>query len=513
MADSFEEDSFEPDDRPRTEGGAQGGGGSDSAPSKPIPKRDRMGGLKEFLKSWANTAALGAGPQIEGGMAAVMQDFNNLIEGEPLNPKVTPLDAYREVRDMGKREHADAEKTAAGNIAKLPGMLMTPSPVKVAPGASIPKRALAGAVVSGPTAAISSIAQSPIDLTQEHSMKEYLDLLKDTGTAFGVGTLTGAGTGAGLGLLEKPLRSTARKLPMDILGVGEPARRSMQRQGIYDEAGDELLKLVRPLRSGMRKGSLTEDVLDELQKRGKNIGAAEAAIDAAAPDGVMTTEDLAESIRDRSTPYQRGSVQDKQVAKRMGREADNAMLNHGDLLPEVPAPVSLAEAEAFKQRFGPAVAKQLRHAGEPAAKTDALAETYRALKNANEEAARAVDPKLAEQFTNAKKRYQLLAAPAEGANIERSGMRSSDFDWGEMLSSAPAPDSALSKLVQNSALAAAIKAPIDLAGRAYGRGTAAKLSEFLANKAQQNTGGSAVGIGSAEALEPWSRFLREEEQP
>lgn len=508
------------DERPRTEGGAEGGGGSDSAPPKSIPHQSKFGGPADFLKSFADTAALGAGPQIEGVMAAIAQDGSNLLNGEPLHPKTTPAEAYEAVRDMGEREHAESAKTAVGNIAQLPGMLATPIPVKALPrSAALGQKALRGGVVGGGVGAVQGAINSSADLTSKDDVfKQYAQMLLDAGAGGVGGFAAGTVTGGTLGLLEKPLRSTARKLPMDMLGVGEPARRSMQRQGIYDDAGDELLNLIRPLRSGMRKASLTEDAVTELQKRGIGLDDAIEAVDQAAPTGVTDTGAMAAATRGRASPFAVGSVQDKQVAARMNKEANNMLTNHGDLLPEVPAPLSLAEAEAFKQRFGPAVAKQLRHAGEPAAKTDALAETYRALKNANEEAARAVDPALAGDFIGAKKSYQRLAAPLEGANVERAGMRSSDFDWGDALTN-PAPPAPgwLAKLTNSVPVAGPlITGGLNLAGRAYGRGTAAKLAEFLANGAEANTGGGVGGIAgqSAESalLGPYLDLLEPENQ-
>lgn len=507
MADSFEEDSFEPDDRPRIEGGAGGVGGSDTTPPKSIPKRTKTGTLSDFLKSWANSAALEAGPQIEGGMAAVMQDAKNLFEGNPLNPDVTPLDAYRAVRDMGKEEHRAAEGTAMGNIAKLPGMLSTPIPTKAKPNATVAQRAWQGAKVGAPVGALSAAAQSPIDLTQSHPLEEYAQFLAETGTGFVGGGLLGAGAGATVGAIERPARDVARKLPMDMLGVGEAHRRAMQRSGVYDQAGDDLLALVRPFRSGMRKGSLTDDALAELQKRGQHLGDVEAALDAKTGGRTVHPGSMATEVLRGTKPYLEGSLQDKQVASRMGKEAENLLASLGD------EPVPLSKAEEFKQRFGPGVAKLLKHAGEPAAKTTALGETYRSLKNANEAAAHRISPELAAKFRAAKESYSRLAAPLEGANVERSGMRGSDFDWGEILANSPAPDSALSQLTKNSALAAAVKAPLDIAGRAYGRGLAANAAEFLANRAAKNTGGGVAGMTSAETLAPWARFIVDEEQP
>lgn len=506
-------------------GGSEGGalGGAEGVPKPLEQPKKKFGSLLNFLQTMGNEALLGAGPQIEGGMAAVAQDAKNLFAGEPFNPKVTPLEAYKTQRDISKDEYAEAADTVTGNAGKLPGMMLTPVPVKALPrGAGILAKAKQGAKVGAGVGALSGAVSSDVDLTKDNPLEDYAKLLLDTGAGAGGGAVGGGVLGGAFGLAEKPLRSTARRLPMDMLGVSEPARRSMQKQGIYDKAGDALLELVRPLRSGMRKGSLTEDALAELGKRGENVGATEAAIDAAAPSGAVTTGSQVDAIARRAEPFKGGSLQDKQVARRMEGEAKNLLDTLGSTDPEIGARIPLAEAEAFKQRFGPAVGKQLRHAGEPAAKTDALAEVYRALKEANEAGAKEVSPQLADDFVKAKKDYQTLAAPLEGANVERSGMRSSDFDWGDALSQPETP--LIEKLAAAGVpkwMAGAVLTPMNLAGRAYGRGATANLAEFLANRAANNTGGNFGGRGGArggqsavDALEPWARFLlKDEEKP
>ncbi len=460
-------------------GGAQGGGGSDKAttPRYVEPERHQLGGLGDIARGWVNNITQGGAPTLEGLGAGYIQDAKNLLAGEPFHPKVTPREAMKAVQAQGIEDHEKSADTWAGKFAGGLGMLMTPGlpgPVK---DASTWQRAKQAANIGGGVGAANAAFNSKADLTKP-DLDNIKRFLVDTGEGYAGGAVTGGLLGGGAAAVEPVLRSTARKLPMDMLGVSTPARRSMMKQGIYDAAGDDMLKLVRPFRSGMH-----------------------------------------DKIQSRAEPFRAGSLQDKQVAGRMDKEAKNLLESIGSTDPEVGARISLAEAEKFKQRFGPQVAKEIRHAGEPAAKTTALAETYRGLKNANEEAARAVSPELADKFVKSKKAYSRLAAPLEGAGVDRAGMKSSDFDLGSMLNDAPAPGSFLSKLGELPG-AGLVKVPLDLAGQAYGRGTAAKFAEFLANRAKNNTGGIVGGRAGGHGMQslahakgtPWAKFLHPEDE-
>jgi hypothetical protein len=482
------------------EGGAEGG---NEGPSKPLDRGTlQPGTIKDFAKSLANTAALHAGPQIEGVIGAVAHSAT-----DPMQLNGTDLDAYRAVRDMGAEEHARSANTMAGKAAEIPGMLATPIPVKgLGPGASVGAKAARGAMVGGVAGLIQGAATSKGDLTKMSTPQIKQVLLDSLFSGVG-GAVAGGALGGAMGVAEPPLRSTARKLPMDMLGVGEPARRSMQRQGIYDQAGDTLLSLVRPFRSGMRKGSLTEDALAELKARGENLDDVISSLDTKSGGKTVNPGSMAVSVLRGAESFSKGGLQSKQVADRMGAEAEGLLESLGD------QPIPLARAEKFKStEFGPGVAKLLRHAGEPAAKTTALGETYRALKTANEAGAANVDPALAQKFIAAKQRYGELAAPLEGANVERSGMRSSDFDLGDLAGNAPMPDSLLAK-VGNSipGVGPLLVAGGNAVGRAYGRGMAANAAEFAANRMANNTGGGVGGQSAASLLQPYLDLLHDEE--
>jgi len=471
-------------------------------------RHQRRGDLGDTAKAWADTAALGAGPQIAGAIGAVANAVTNPL-GDRVPGGTSDVDAYRSVRDDTAKELNSSHDTMMGGLGDTVGVFSTPVPVKsLGPGATVGQKALQGAKVGAVAGAIHGGATSSADLTKMDSanLKRFiLDSLFEGAS----GAAGGGLTGAAMSTAETPLRSASRKLPMDMLGVSEPARRSMQRQGIYDAAGDDLLALVRPGRSGMRKGSLTKDALAELTRRGESLDDIIGAVDARSPGGTVTTGSMADAIQGRAKPFSGGSLQDKQVASRMNKEASNLLDTLGSTDPEIGARIPLTEAEAFKQRFSPAVAKDLRHAGEPASKTTALAETYRALKGANEAGVAEVSPELAAKFVDAKKAYGRIAAPLEGANVERSGMRGSDFDLGALLSEGPQPKSVLEKLGEIPG-AGFVKVPLDLVGRAYGRGLAANAAEFGANRMANNTGGVVGASLADEGLRRWLRLLKPE---
>lgn len=469
---------------------------ANEAQQRAMANTTRRGTVRDALNSAADTAALGAGPQIAGVMGAVAN--------AALNPGTDDLAAYRDVRDESAKDLAASESTTMGQAAKPIGMLATPIPVKsLGPEAGAAAKAEQGMKVGGAVGAVHGAATSKGDLTKM-STDDLVRVALD-GIFGGIeGGLGGAAAGGAAGAAEVPLRSTARRLPMDMLGVGEAARRSMQKQGIYDQAGDDLLSLVRPFRSGMRKTSLTKDALEELKARGVSLDDSIAAVDAKSGGKTVNPGSMAVSTLRGAKPHVEGNLHDKQVAGRMGDEAENLLESLGD------QPISLAKAEEFKQRFSPAVAKLLKHAGEPAAKTTALGETYRSLKTANEAGAANVDPKLAADFIKAKQNYNRLAAPLEGANVDRANVRGSDMEWGDALNQPETPF--MSKLAEAGIpkwMSGAVVTPLNLAGRAYGRGAAANAAEFLANRLSKNTGGV---VGADVPAEAWSRFTKRDDE-
>lgn len=465
------------------------GGEPESDRQRAQANTKRAGNAEDFRLAFADKAALGGGPQIAGAIGALANAATQGFQDKP----TSDLDAYRSVRDDSAKDIALAEETNAGDVGGAIGMLATPIPGKPLPkGAGALKHAVRGGKVGAGAGALHGALNSEADLTKtDDGWGKYASLLKDTVVGGVGGGLTGAATGGALGALEKPARQTARKLPLDMLGVTEPARRAMESKGISDASGDALLELIRPGRSGMRKGSLTEDAVAALGKRGQGVEGSIDAIDAVTGGKTVSPDSMAVSVLRGSKPYTKGGLQSKDVAGRMGDEAENLLASLGD------EPISLADAERFKsEEFGPAVAKELKMAGEPASKTKALADTYRAIKTANEAAAANVDPALARDFMNSKEAYQVLAAPLEGANALRSGMKGSDFDWGEALSTPDTP--LIDKLAQAGVprwMAGAVVTPLNLAGRAYGRGATAKGLELLADKATQGVGGGAAGTG------------------
>ena len=171
---AFDEAAFE------SAAGEAGHGGHDpykdgSTAHQPTEPIVTQGGPLDAVKNFANTAALGAGPQIEGAIAALAQGPANdigvikgLLAGQTLEDskklnRVSPLETYRGVRDMGTQEHKASENTLYGMAAAPIGALATPIPIKG--GATLPSKALRGGLVGFGTGAGHSLATAPEDLT------------------------------------------------------------------------------------------------------------------------------------------------------------------------------------------------------------------------------------------------------------------------------------------------------------------------------------------------------------
>ena len=112
----------------------------DTSPTVP------QGTLADAAKSFANKAALGAGPIIAGGIGALANAATQGFADKP----TSDLDAYRAVRDDSARELESSENTTAGQAVTPLALIATPVPVKgLGPGASVGQKALQGAKVGG----------------------------------------------------------------------------------------------------------------------------------------------------------------------------------------------------------------------------------------------------------------------------------------------------------------------------------------------------------------------------
>src|SRR5262245_31071065 len=96
---------------------------------QPTEPTTPMGTWGDAAKTFANKAALGAGPQIAGAMGALA---NAATQG--FQDKTTShLDAYRSVRDDTAKQLKASENTLAGQAVAPLATIATPIPVKALP--------------------------------------------------------------------------------------------------------------------------------------------------------------------------------------------------------------------------------------------------------------------------------------------------------------------------------------------------------------------------------------------
>jgi hypothetical protein len=179
----------------------------------------------DAVKTFANKAALSAGPQIAGAMGAVMHSATN-----PMQRGTSDLDAYRSVRDDTARELQDSENTQWGEAVAPLGVIATPVPVKALPmGATGGARAAQGAKVGGGAGFIHGAATSSGDLTKMDGAN-WGQVLKDALVSGGAGAGGGAIAGPMLGGAERGLRSTAETQALRAAGMRGGISNQVQKQ-------------------------------------------------------------------------------------------------------------------------------------------------------------------------------------------------------------------------------------------------------------------------------------------
>lgn len=135
---------------------------------------------------WSTLASAAHGPAmamegpVAGSWAALKQDAKNLLAGTPLNPEVTPLDAYRKERDRiqdAQKENLERHPWApiVGSIVASPGSAAT-LPGRVAMGMG--------------QGAVYGLGSSDADLTKGEFAEAGKDIAKNAGIG-GAGALAG----------------------------------------------------------------------------------------------------------------------------------------------------------------------------------------------------------------------------------------------------------------------------------------------------------------------------------
>lgn len=199
---------------------------------------------KQNEDMWSTLASAAHGPAmamegpVAGSWAALKQDAKNLLAGTPLNPEVTPLDAYRKERD--RVEGSQKENLQRHPFAPVVGsVLASPGSAPTAAG-----RIGMGMLQGG----IYGLGSSDADLTEG----EFTEAGKDIAKGVGIG---GAGALAGevLRLPGKWLANRAQRLSDSThaaeLAAEEEARQAAvaSARGAYGgevSSGQRILEMV-----------------------------------------------------------------------------------------------------------------------------------------------------------------------------------------------------------------------------------------------------------------------------
>lgn len=375
---------------------------------QPTEPPDEQGTPWDGAKEWANKAAVGAGPQVEGAMGAIA---NSLTQGFQDKP-TSDLDAYRFVRDEGKKEHDRAAKTTFGKLGGTAGMVSTPMPFgKVGPGASTLDRAYSGALTAGGVGLVSGAAQSEGDLTKGEFGKVLKDSLVSGAGAVPIGMTFGAVSRAPAAAGEAA-QVGAKKLALGSLAMTPSERAALAASGKGNAAADALVGVGgKPGLLGFSRGGTAEHVAHGLDSAGRDIGDIKNAIDArkggatVLPDVLADDTEAAARAHGRAnTPEEAGTPEAAAVMRDLLARAERQRNFGGGKA------MSLADAEAtFKSPLNDAARKVKSSTTEPPASALARKLARDAAAGSNERAAEAglsvLEPSLAGKYGPAKERY------------------------------------------------------------------------------------------------------------
>lgn len=465
----------------------------DTSPSMP------RGTPLDAVRTWANTAALHAGPQIAGAMGAVMHAATN-----PMQQGTSDLDAYRDVRDETAKQLAQSENTQMGEIAKPLGVLSTPMPVTPMKGMTAPQRAWQAAKVGGATQAIEGLATSKGDLTKLDGGEWKAALASALGRGV-IGAGGGALTGPFLGKTENVARKTAEEQALRAAGLQAGIKNSLKTDlGLnnMDEAralGRRFLDegLIPPVGSSESVAKRAEALEGQA---GNTIGSVlNKAEVSGSKYGFDTGADEVRQMLDRETAV----ADDLSGAK--ARSFADAFEKQGARTPGSFIGANKAKSDAWKSaRFDEdaPMAAQLYRKAVGTARDDienqvaaALGpEDAAALRGANEKFGVAADA-------------QKLAANESQRRAARKGITMGDV-LALTTGGTAGGFSGHPGLGVGGGLAAALGLK---AFDKYGHSSASRFADFLAKRAANNTGGVAGGA-AANALAPYLEVLGEEQK-
>lgn len=197
------------------------GGPAAHQPTDPVM---RQGTGWDAAKSFANKAALGAGPQIAGALGALAH-----ATVQPFDQNASDLDAYRYVRDETANDLKSSENTTAGQAVAPLAFLATPIPGKgLGRGASILDKAKAGAKVGAGIGGVTAVVNSKTDLTRptpENVKRALVDALLGTT----LGAAGGGVAGGALGVAEPALSNTAEEQALRAAGLRGGIKNSLKK--------------------------------------------------------------------------------------------------------------------------------------------------------------------------------------------------------------------------------------------------------------------------------------------
>lgn len=172
----------------------------------------RTGDAVDAVKSAADAAALGGGPQIAGVIGALANAAVNP------GPGTRDLDAYRSVRDDTAKDLAFAEDSLAGKGGSVVGAMLTPGLPSAAKGATAPERVAQAAHVGGLVGGANAAFRSPVDLTKPtpEGIKQFVG---DVGGGYATGLGGGAVAGGALSSVANPARSLAEEQALRAAGL------------------------------------------------------------------------------------------------------------------------------------------------------------------------------------------------------------------------------------------------------------------------------------------------------
>lgn len=476
----------------------------------PIP----TGTLADAAKTWANKAAAGAGPQIEGAMGAAMQyakDPNTaaMLQAAQLAGAKTPddstlLDAYRAVRDMGAKEHAASENTLMGKAVAPIGVMSTPIPIKPAAGMSVPERAWQSTKVGGGVGGLSALANSPADLTKmdapnlERGAADFL-------LGVGGGGVTSAILGGSSAAAESPTRQLAEQQALRAAGLRAGIKDSLQKDlGITNmnearQLGRQFLDegLIPPVGSA-------ESVAKRAQKlegqAGNSIGAQLAV---GQMNGPLSYDRVVKAAADplQVAPGKSTAVAD--LASGKARDFVDAMERQGQATPGNWAEANRAKSDAWKSaRFddqAPMAAVLHR-------------KSVGAARNNIEDQLREVNPAAADALHQANERFgvaadaQKLAEAASRRDAAKKG-----FGMPEILAMTGAGAGGMAGHPVTGGLAGLATALGAKAFDKWGHSTAARGADFLADRLANNTGGAVGGVAGSAGGHKLAEYLGEME--